>query len=52
MACTMRSISCMFDFLQRYLHLVFVNSCGDWKISGLEYVCPVQQVTPNNKVKY
>jgi len=29
---------------------VFVNSCGDWKISGLEYVCPVQQVTPNNKI--
>eukprot|EP00088_Acartia_fossae_P011296 TRINITY_DN1570_c0_g1_i1.p1 TRINITY_DN1570_c0_g1~~TRINITY_DN1570_c0_g1_i1.p1 ORF type:complete len:717 (-),score=150.80 TRINITY_DN1570_c0_g1_i1:1168-3318(-) len=26
---------------------VFVNTCGDWKISGLEYVCPAQQVATN-----
>ena len=30
--------------------LVFVNKSGDWKISGLEYVCPAQQNSPNNKV--
>jgi len=29
---------------------VFVNGAGDWKISGLEYVCPAQQVSPNNKL--
>jgi len=29
---------------------VFVNKAGDWKISGLEYVCTAQQVSPNNKL--